>query len=400
MSVIVFWLAVGLLAYAYLGYPLLILAWATFRPRRHRECESEPPVSLLVVAHNERVAIGAKIRNCLSIDYPKDRLQIIVASDGSSDDTVRIARSFESQGIDVVAFGRHCGKAAVLNHVVPQLRGEIVMLADARQRVDAAALRTLVRPFADPHVGAVSGELMLNENAASCVGGGVGFYWRYEKLIRRSESAVDSTIGATGALYAIRRALFVPIPEDTILDDVLVPLRIAQQGYRILFDRRARVFDRVVASSRQELSRKARTIAGTFQLFARERWLFNPLRNRLWFQTVSHKALRLLLPPLHLAALMANANLLDESPVYLWTFAGQVTFYATALAGYAARGRRYHNRLLSVPYALCLLSWATVIGFLDFIRGIQTATWEPTRIGGDPQEDLAAGLNADTLAAE
>ena len=399
MSVLVFWLAVGLLSYAYLGYPLLILAWARLRPRPVREREFEPFVSVLVVAHNERATIGAKIRNCLSIDYPKDRLQIVIASDGSTDETVSIARSFAAQGVEVVVVAGHRGKAAVLNQVVPGLRGEIVMLADARQRVDRGALRTLVRQFADPEVGAVSGELMLNERAASGVGGGVGFYWRYEKLIRRSESAVDSTIGATGAIYAIRRALFVPIPEDTILDDVLVPLRIAQRGYRVLFERRARAFDQVVASSRQELRRKARTIAGTFQLFAQERWLLNPLRNRLWFQTVSHKGLRLLLPVLHLAAMMANANLLAAAPIYRWLFAGHVAFYAAAAAGYAARRRRFRSRLLSVPYALCLLSWSTVVGFVDFVRGSQTATWEPTRIG-EILDDHVATVNADTLATE
>src|SRR6185436_20915177 len=196
--------------------------------------------------------------------------------------------------------------------------GDIVLFADARQRFESSALRALVADFNDPSVGAVSGELMLEAaEGGARAGQGAALYWRYEKLIRSAESQTDSTVGATGAIYAIRRSLFVPIPDDTLLDDVLIPLRIVQQGYRVIFEPAARALDRTSETDRQEFGRKARTIAGTFQLFSRERWLFDPRRNRLWFATMSHKGLRLLLPVLHLGALAANAAAASIWP-YQW----------------------------------------------------------------------------------
>src|SRR5262245_30230345 len=195
-------------------------------PPGQPEPEEAPSVTALVVAHNEAAAIGARLENLLALDYPRDRLEIILASDGSSDETASVGRRYEAAGVAVIAFAERRGKTPVLNDLVPKARGDIVVLADARQRFDGGAVRALVARFRDPRVGAVSGELLLG----AAPGDGLGFYWRYEKLIRRSESRVDSTVGATGAIYAIRRELFEAIPEDTVLDDVLIPLRIARRG--------------------------------------------------------------------------------------------------------------------------------------------------------------------------
>jgi cellulose synthase/poly-beta-1,6-N-acetylglucosamine synthase-like glycosyltransferase len=236
------------------------------------------------------------------------------------------------------------------------------VFADARQRFDHSALRALVANFADPTVGAVSGELILGtDRGLAAAGQGTAFYWRYEKFLRASESRVDSTIGATGAIYAIRRELFEPIPEDTILDDVLIPLRIVRRGYRVIFEPDARAYDQVSATAREEFARKARTIAGTFQLFARERWLFNPLRNRLWFETLSHKALRLTIPALQVFLLAANIALADVWP-YGWFLGVQVACYAAALLGCTRQHGRRSLMIVSVPHTICLLSWATIAG--------------------------------------
>ncbi len=373
---LVFWTTMLLLAHVYLGYPALLWAWATVRARRPAPCRIDPPVSLLIVAYNEARNIDRRLRNALSLDYPRDRLEILVASDGSSDATAALARAHEQAGVTVIAFGARRGKAAVLNDLVPKARGEIVALADARQRFEEGALRALVRPFGDPAVGAVSGELMLARTPAeTAVGGGVGAYWRYEKFIRRHESLVDSSVGATGAIYAIRRGLFEPIPEDTILDDVLIPLRITRRGYRVLFEPAARAWDRPAASAQGEFGRKARTLAGNFQLLWREGWLLNPFRNRLWLQTLSHKGLRLLTPLLQGVALGANVLILDGW-LYRLALAGQIAFYAAALVGYARRDARRSTPLLTVPYIVCLFSWATVVGFVRFVTGGQRVTWE------------------------
>lgn len=373
---LLFWASVLLVGYTYVGYPALMRAWAALRPRLPSSGGIEPRVTLLIVAHNEVTRIQGRLANLLALDYPRDRREILVASDGSTDGTLERAQPYEQEGVRVIPFVARRGKPAVLNELVRQARGEIVVLADARQRFETGALRALVAPFSDPEVGAVSGELVLTENAdGTAVGEGVGFYWRYEKLIRWSESRVDSAVGATGAIYAIRRDLFEPIPEDTILDDVLIPMRIARRGYRVLFEARARAFDRAAATAGEEFGRKVRTIAGNFQLFAREVWLLNPFRNRLWLQTVSHKGLRLLSPLFLVAAFGANL-LLSDAPFYRWTLVGQIIFYGAALAGYARRDARRKTPLLIVPYVLCLLSWATVVAFLRFLTGRQRVTWE------------------------
>jgi len=374
-TVALFWISVVLIGYSHVGYPALIRAWAAGRPRREEGDEPEPKTSILVVAHNEAAQIEGRIANLLALDYPKDRLEIVVGSDGSTDDTAARAWSHEGAGVRVFAFHRRRGKTAVLNDLVPRCRGEIVVLADARQRFDVGALRALVRRFADRRVGAASGELILTGDPVTTpVGKGVGLYWRFEKAIRLCESRVDSTVGATGAIYAIRRDLFDPIPEDTILDDVVIPMRIVRLGYRVVFAPEARAYDRPAKAPREEFVRKVRTIAGNFQMFARERWLLDPFRNRLWLQTVSHKALRLLGPLLLCTALITNLFLLGHL-FYDWTLLAQIVFYASALLG-TLDGVARRVPVVAGPYTICLLNWATVVAFLHFLTGRQRVTWE------------------------
>jgi biofilm PGA synthesis N-glycosyltransferase PgaC len=371
-----FWIALALLAYVYVGYPLLAWMRAAVHAESVSRSPSEPFVTVIVVAYNEAERIERRILNLLSLDYPRAKLEIVIASDGSTDDTVARAQHFESDGIRVVAFDGRRGKAAVLNDVVPTARGQIVVLGDARQRFESGILRKLVADFGDSTVGAVSGELVIRSRAnesGSTIGEGASFYWRYEKFIRRNESRAHSTVGATGAVYAIRRKLFEPIPDDTLLDDVLIPMRIISRGYRVLFEPGARAYDLAVASPRQEFVRKVRTIAGTFQLFARERWLFNPFRNRVWFATLSHKALRLLTPLLHAVILIANLGLVSL-PAYRWLLAAQVMFYAAAAAAHVL-GQRRTMVAMKVPYTMCLLVWATVVGFVYFVTRHQQVTW-------------------------
>jgi poly-beta-1,6-N-acetyl-D-glucosamine synthase len=385
---VAFWAALLLLIYLYLGYPLIAWCRARVSPRCHKREPIAPLVTVVVVAHNEAATIGGRIQSLLALDYPADRLDVVIASDGSTDGTVARARLQVDARVVVRSFERRRGKAAVLNDVVPSARGEIVVLADARQRFEPAAVRALVSNFADHSVGAVSGELML-QAGTTATGDGASFYWRYEKFMRRHESRTDSTVGATGAIYAIRRPLFEPIPANTILDDVLVPMRVIRRGYRVLFDPQARAVDGAAATPRQEFVRKTRTIAGTFQLFCRERWLLNPFRNRIWFETWSHKALRLAAPLLQAAAL-ACSFALREAFFYRLMLLGQCVFYAAAIGGWtsdelrAARAKRRGSetratgylRILAVPYAICLLNWATIVGFVRYVTGNQRATWE------------------------
>ena len=373
-----FWSSVALLLYTYAGYPLLLLVRRWLMARPVRAAHREPRVSLIVVAYNEAARIGQRIENFLDLEYDWGRVEIIVASDGSTDGTVEAAQTYRSPFVKVVDFRSRRGKSAVLNELIPAASGEIVVLADTRQRFETEALRALMADFADPEVGAVSGELvLLGGSADSEVGKGVDFYWRYEKLLRQMESSVDSSVGVTGAIYALRRALFKPIPEPTILDDVLIPMNVVRQGYRVLFEPRARAYDWVSADADTEFKRKLRTIAGNFQLFFLQPWLLSPFANRLWFQTVSHKACRLLGPLCLGVAFVANLALVAQ-PAYRGLLALQLGFYAAAFLGYLTRGAARRPRLLNVPYAFCLLNWATVLALVRLMNGRQQVTWERT----------------------
>ena len=373
--ILLFWTCVFLIAYGYAGYPALLRAWGALRPARPAGGRRrEPTVVIVLVVHDEEAHIEGRIKNLLALDYPRDRLEIVIGSDGSTDETVARARVFEGAGVRITAFRTRRGKAAVISELVPRCRSEIVVLADARQRFEAGTLRALVGPFADPRVGAVSGQLILTSGPETTPATrGIGLYWRIESAIRLGESRIDSTIGATGAIYAIRRELFDPIPDDTILDDVLIPMRIVGRGYRVIFEPAARAYDRA-GSARQEFVRKVRTIAGNFQLFTRERWLLDPFRNRLWLQTVSHKLLRLF-GPLLFATVLTATVVLSDRPFFLWALLAQAVFYASALCGGVNEAAR-RIPLITVPYTVCLLQWATVVAFVRFLTGRQRVAWE------------------------
>lgn len=379
----IFWFSAVSLFYVFIGYPVLLALWARFSslPMQHenhefpRESGYEPWVSILIVARNEQAHIRHKILNLLAIDYPRDKLQIVIASDASDDETDAIVSEYRSQGIGLRTRNQAAGKPANLNDNIPLLTGEIVVLMDARQSVYADCVRSLLRNFSDRKVGAVSGELMLAEppaEAGNSTGSGVGFYWRYEKFLRKKESSIDSSVGATGALYAIRRELFRPIAAETLIDDLLIPMNIVRQGYRVVFEPGAIAQETATITASTEFRRKVRTIAGNFQLFVKEPWLLSPVQNRIWLQTLSHKFGRLTAPALLLLLFLSNIALLD-SIFFQLTLAMQSIFYLAALSiaiseSSGHSGRRWKSvRALAVPYAFCLLNWATVIGFTRFV---------------------------------
>ncbi len=377
---LLFWVAAFLVAYTYVGYGLLVLAVGRLRPRPVRRQAIRPKVTVLVIAYNEGARIGRKIENLLALDYPRELLEIIIASDGSTDTTAETVWAYEPRVRPVIC-PRRRGKPAVLNEIVPHASGEIVVLADARQMFARNAVTALVEAFADPEVGAVSGALtILREGETEAAVEGAAIYWEFEKQIRWNESRIDSTIGATGAIYAIRRELFEALPEATVLDDVVIPLRIVRRGYRVVFEPRARAYDVRATCARDELARKVRTIGGNFQLFANESWTLNPFRNRVWLQIVSHKGLRLVLPLLYAAILISNAALLEHW-FYQMTMAGQVALYGAALVGFLLPAARARSKIVVLPYTVCFLSWATILGLKQFLTGRLRVTWE--RSGAD-----------------
>ena len=251
---------------------------------------------------------------------------------------------------------------------------EVIFFNDARQRLDPDALKHLVESLSDPAVGAVSGELMFEKDDASGFGEGVDAYWRYEKFIRRTESQIDSVVGATGAIYAIRRECFQPIPPQTILDDVLIPMQVVMQGRRVLFDGRALAFDRPSQHVAQERARKVRTLAGNFQLLRLRPAVLLPWRNRILFEFLSHKVARLLAPLGLLGTLVSSAWLAPVSAFFAAAFVVQAVGYALAVwGGTTAVGRR--SRLARIAHAFVALNWFVVLGFAQFASNRQSHLW-------------------------
>jgi biofilm PGA synthesis N-glycosyltransferase PgaC len=335
MAEAVFWSSLIFVLYAYCGYPLILLIWRTWAPKPIRRAPYEPDVTIVMAAFNEKDNIRQKIQNCLSLDYPREKMQIIVSLDGPTDGTEVLALSYASQGVQLSYTPSHKGKAAALNSAVARARGSVVMFVDARQILDRQVVRELTANFNDPTVGAVSGELVLvgGENGET---GGVGLYWKYEKLIRTLESEIHSVVGATGALYAVRRAFFQELPDDTLLDDVAIPMGVVLNGSRVILDRKARAYDKPSRPDK-EFGRKVRTLAGNFQLLARMPQLLVPWRNPVFFEFVSHKVTRLFVPYMLIALLVSNLFLLRG--MYAIFFGLQLLWYTLALAGYLAAAR-------------------------------------------------------------
>lgn len=362
--------------YAYAGYPFVLWVWSLYPRRTVLRASITPPVSIVIAAWNEAPRLAARIENCFKQEYPFDRLEVVVVSDGSSDETESVVRGCDPCVVRLVALAARQGKAVALNEGVAHATGEIIVFADARQQFSLMAVADLVENFADPSVGAVSGELILESDPANTGAEGVGVYWTLEKWIRRKESERGSVVGVTGAIYAIRRALFTPLPPGTILDDLLVPMRIAMKGYRVLFDDRAKAYDRVSREYRDEFARKVRTLAGNYQAMALCPDLVKPGRNPLWFQFMSHKVCRLAAPFMLVMLFVSSAVLASDFP-YNVVFLAQIAGYSAALIGWGLIKVGVRERWTSAAYTFCLLNYAALVGAIRFVRR-DPALWGKT----------------------
>ena len=340
----VFWFSAFVIAYTYLGYPLLLALWTRLaqRPRRRadtRDSRNWPSLSIVLAVRNEAARVAARIDNLLQLNYP-GRREIIVITNGSTDGTREVLAAYSDrvQTVNISAIG----KARALNAGVAVATGDLLVFADARQQFSPDALVELAANFADPQVGGATGELILDAECATAASSGsesIGLYWKYEKWLRRNESAVWSTVGATGAIYAIRRELWRPLPPETLLDDVLVPMRVVLDGRRIVFEENARAFDRASADAASEARRKTRTLAGNYQILAQEPRILVPLLNPVWLQYMSHKVGRLLVPWALIAAFVTSAMLAPSHWFFTAVLALQLAFYGLAAIGGALEAR-------------------------------------------------------------
>jgi biofilm PGA synthesis N-glycosyltransferase PgaC len=374
---IVFYISVAVIVYAYFLYPAIIVVWARLFPRRIEKRYRHVPVSVVMAARNEEANISARIENLLAQEYPHALLEVVVVSDGSTDRTAELARQFTHHGVNVIECSSPVGKAAALNIGVASASHGIVVFADARQRFSSNAIAELVSVFHDESVGAVSGELiLLSGEKAGEVHEGVGLYWRYEKLIRRSESAVASVVGATGSIYAVRRRLYEPLEPHTLLDDFLVPMRIVLAGYRVIFIRAARAFDLSSPTAKREFSRKVRTLAGNFQAVAMEPRLLSARANPVIFQFVSHKLLRLVVPYCCVAAWVSSALL--PGPLYAAAFALQTIFYFLGMLNLTPLRTSPIATLFRISWTFIVLNAAAVMGLWVFLTGQERMVWRKT----------------------
>ncbi|HEY3499063.1 MAG TPA: glycosyltransferase family 2 protein [Polyangiaceae bacterium] len=364
--------ALALLAYTYAGYPLLVAAWARLSPRAVRaRADFEPTVSVLISVHNGAAYLDAKLESLRSLDYPQEKLEILLCTDGSTDETLALARRAAERDSRVRVFELPArrGKPTALNLLRRHATGEILLMTDIRQKLCPGALRSLLAPLADPNVGCVSGSLVLTG------GGGASFYWRYELFIRTCEARLGGMVGVSGSIYAIRSEDFDELPADVLLDDMFVPLSVARGRKAIVLSPEAEAYDEA-ADDEREFGRKVRTLAGNYQLLAKMPWLLVPGMNPVWFQMVSHKLLRLVCPwalvLLFATSLgMAFAPGLSPIDVAVWrAFAlAQGFFY-----GLAALGARA-GRAGVVARTFVVLNAAAVVGLWRFLRGSQAVTW-------------------------
>jgi poly-beta-1,6-N-acetyl-D-glucosamine synthase len=363
----IFWVAAWLVFYAYLGYPAWLWICRLLNPKPVLRGRNQPTVSIVMIVRNEEKTLRRKLGNLAAMDYPPDRIETVVASDGSSDGTEAIlAEAGRDARFRVLISPDAKGKAGRLNEALAIASGEIAVFVDARQVIEPDALRLLVENFADPTVGCVSGELMLGDAASGEAEERMGIYWRIEKKIRELESASGSVVGATGALYAVRKSLVMPIPCETILDDVLLPLLVARQGARVLFEGRARAWDDPDLGAEREFRRKVRTLTGNYQLLQIAPWVLsaeNPVR----FRFISHKLLRLAVPFALAAMLVASVAVPDR--LYRGAFVLQLAFYGLSLFAVFKRRCGPLTRVANAALALIVLNSAAVVAFGNFVTG-------------------------------
>lgn len=383
----VFVVSIAFCLYTYLVFPL-VLHWRVSRIRsvpgapvagaigEQTHCQSEeakslPPVSIVIAVHNEARHLPAKLASLAALNYPTHLLECIFVSDGSTDTTLSLLTMActERENWHVEHYAQAAGKPTALNLGVSLASGEIIIFMDARQSVSTNAVCAMVNRLQTPSVGAVSGELVLTNNQGN-EAGDVGLYWRYEKWIRENESRLFSTTGATGALYAIRKKDYPVLRSDALLDDFEIPISLLRQGKRTVFEPSACAYDRPEEKVSGEFRRKARTLAGNFQSFSRHPWMFNPWKNPVWWQFVSHKVFRLMVPYALMAALLSSV--LGSHEFLRVMLAAQLIFYVLGVMGMLG----VSNRITSFVSLFVQLNAAAVVGAFRATFGGSAVQWK------------------------
>lgn len=374
MRRLLFWSSAATIGFTYLCFPLLLWLRSLFSKQSVDAADITPPVSLIIAAYNEADDIGAKLENMLALDYPKERLEILVASDGSDDGTNEIVESFSQRGpIQLLPLPRQ-GKATALNEAVARSKGDVLVFSDANSMFATDALRALTRPFADRQVGGVAGNqcyLADDEN-----GSGEKSYWGFDRRLKQMQSSSGNTISATGAIYAIRRSLFLPVP-DGVTDDFVTSTRVIAQGHRLVFAPDAKAYEPVAATDKREYGRKLRVMTRGLQAVWLMRQLLNPMQHGFYaFQLFMHKLLRRLMVFPLLTLFIVSPTLWRFGTMYRLATAVQTTFYSLALIGWLTKSG---HKLFTLPYYFCMVNAAALNAVWNLGRGRRIDRWEPQR---------------------
>jgi cellulose synthase/poly-beta-1,6-N-acetylglucosamine synthase-like glycosyltransferase len=378
MLILLFWSSLFLILSSYLGYPLILVILSAIFGKEPKKADITPSVSLLIPAYNEEKVIAQKLENSLALDYPRDRLEIIVASE-SNDKTNEIVKGYQEKGVQLFIYQEREGQSALIYKTVPKCRGEIIVFTDANAILTKDALKQLVRNFAEPEVGCVSGQLKYPATKKMALGQTEGLYWRYEIFLKEQESKLLSLLGASGSLYALRKELYSPLSKKRS-NDFELPIRVRQQGYGVLLEKEALSFEDPSPSIFQEFKRKSRMI-GQFSISASLllKKSFSPFQPLLIFQLIFHKILRWL-GPLFLILIFTSNLFLLAKPFYRWTMLLQIGFYCLALFGWQQemRGKKV-NPFFSLLYYFFMVNLACLVGLLKALLGLQKSYWEKVR---------------------
>jgi cellulose synthase/poly-beta-1,6-N-acetylglucosamine synthase-like glycosyltransferase len=380
-----FWISAGLILYAYFGFPLLLLLRGMIRRPVHKSAIT-PHVSLLITAHNEACSISGKLDNVLGLDYPREHVEVLVASDGSDDGTDTIVRDYAGYGVRLLSYPRQ-GKVPTLNAAVPHATGEIVLFSDANSMYDRDAIRCIVQPFADPSVGGVAGNQVYARGAdGHAAGYGERLYWSFDRFLKSLQTRAGNVISSTGAIHAIRRELFQPVPPG-VSDDFVISTRVVLQRKRLVFEPGAIAYESIAASDGAEFHRKVRVIVRGLRGLWAVRGLFNPVRHGFYaIQIFSHKLLRWSVGWLLLILLTASIALWASATFYRLVAATQLGFYSCALLGFTLRRtslvRRTAFKVLAIPFYFSLANVAAMQAWLQLLAGARVDRWESARNSG------------------
>ncbi len=389
---IIFWASIAALIYVYVGYPLFVYLVSRLRPLEIKKSFIEPTVTVLITAYNEERDIRAKLENTLLIDYPKEKLEVLVASDCSTDRTDEIVKEFAASGVKLHRQAERFGKTMAQNAAVERATGEIILFSDATTDYAPDVLKQMLPNFADQSIGCVAGRLIYVDESRSGIGKGARSYWSYETFLKRSESRACSLIGASGCLYAVRRVAYRPMYAEAC-SDFLICTKIYEQNLRSIYEPNAVCMEETNRQTDKEFKMRVRVISQTFTDLWRNRGMLNPLKSGFFaVELVSHKLLRYAVPLFLILIFISSSILAFLSNLFALALAVQIIFYLTAFAGWLLERSGKNIGIFSIPLYFVLTNLASLVGFYKFLSGERYASWEPNRDTKNADE-TAAGFN-------